>query len=132
MSFQPQQQQQMKSEHVLLSLLSQSLAIGTITKRYFNSAGISVISTECSQSLNLAGTCVCRPDLVTWLFGWKEMSLPRTTMISSSGLGLAGLSEVFSVEVGMTGLASSIRVAGATGLLPTLVGVVAAVLMSDS
>ena len=60
------------------------------------------------------------------------MSLPRTTMTSSSDLGLARLSEVFSVEVGMSGLASSIRVAGATGLLPTSVGDVAAVLMSDS
>ncbi|KAL9977014.1 hypothetical protein ACROYT_G014374 [Oculina patagonica] len=75
---------------------------------------LSVISTKCSQSLNLAGTCVCRLDLITWLFGWKEMFQPRTTMTSSSGFGLAGLSEVFSVEVGMTGLASSIRVAGAT------------------
>ena len=68
-----------------------------------NITKLSVSSNRMYQSLNLAGTRVCRPDLVTWLLGWNEMSPPRKTMISSSGLSLAGLSWVFSTEVGVAG-----------------------------
>lgn len=90
-----------------------------------------VTSNEMFQSLNLAGTRVCRPDLVTWLLGWNEMFPPRTTMISSSGLSLAGLSWVFSTKVGVAGPGSPFGIIGAIALLSTSVGAEASCLVGN-
>ena len=83
------------------------------------------------QSLNLAGTHVCRPDLVTWLLGWNEMFPPRTTMISSSGLSLAGLSWVFSTKVGVPGPGSPFGIIGAIALSSTSEGAEASCLVGN-
>ena len=90
------------------------------------------LQTECFQSLNLAGTRVYRPDLVTWLLGWSDMLPPRTTITASSGLSLDGLPKVPPVRVGVPGLGTSIGIVGDTGLLSTPVGVVAGCLMDGS
>ena len=90
-----------------------------------------VTSNEMFQSLNLAGTRVCRPDLVTWLLGWNEMFPPRTKMISSSGLSLAGLSWVFSTKVGVAGPGSPFGIIGAIALSSTSVGVEASCLVGN-
>ena len=87
--------------------------------------------TECFQTLNLAGTRLCRPDLVSWLIGSSDMLLPRMTITSSSGLSLDGLPKACTKEV-VTGLGTSIGIVNVTGLLSTLVSVVAGCLMNDS
>ena len=100
-------------------------------KCYFNATEQNLVSlqTECFQSLNLAGTRVCRPNLVSWLFGWSDMLPPRTTITASSGLSSGGLPKVFSVKVGVTGFGTFIGIAGVTGLLSTLLSVVGGCLM---
>ena len=84
-----------------------------------NGTELVVTSNNMFQSLNLAGTRVCLPDLVTWLLGWNEMFPPRTTMISSSGLSLAGLSRVLSTKVGVAASGSPFGITGAMALLST-------------
>ena len=105
-----------------------------LNKCYFNKTEQNLVSlqTECFQSLNCAGTRVCRPDLVTWLFGWSDMLPPRTTITASSGLSLGRLPKVFSVKVGVAGFGTFTGIAGDTGLLPTLLSVVAGCLIGDS
>ena len=90
------------------------------------------LQTECFQSMNLAGTHVCRPDLVTWLLGWSDMLPPRTTITASSGLSLDGLPKVLPAKVGAPALGASIGIVGVTGLLSTLVSVVVGCLMDGS
>ena len=88
-------------------------------------------SNEMFQSWNLAGTPVCCPDLVPWLLGWNEMFPPRTTMISSSGLSLAGLSYVFSTKVGVAWPGSPFGIIGAIALSSTSVGAEASFLVGN-
>ena len=54
------------------------------------------------------------------------------TITASSGLSLGGIPKVFPVKVGLTEFGTSIGIVGVTGLLSTLVGVVAGCLMGDS
>ena len=84
------------------------------------------------QLYGMAGTRVCHLDLVTWLFGWSDMLPSRTTITASSGLSLSGRPKVFSVKVGVTGFGTFIGIVGVTGLLSTLVSVVAGCFMGDS
>ena len=71
-------------------------------------------------------------------FRWDSRLSPRsrlvtrTTITASFGLSLGGLPKVFSVKVGVAGLGTFIGIVGVTGLLPTLLSVVAGCLMGDS
>ena len=87
----------------------------SVTSTEQNRIGLSATSNERFQSLNLAGTRVCHPDLVTWLLRWSDMLPPWTTITASSGHSLDGLPKIFLDKVGVTGFGTSIRIVDVTG-----------------